>query len=123
VHILLLVGQTTEWSYVIALSADPLNSWLLIRLIDFTDALNHLFQDEVSVAHVGVALLVTKLLVRGLNDIHEVDFLLDRKFVLVLVIIGVIGVLISRHFLLNESLDLLQPVLGVLGHFVNSYRG
>ena len=119
-HILLLAGQTTEWSNVIALSADPLNSWLLIWLSDFTDTLNHLFQDEVSVAHVGVAHLVTKLFVRGLNNIHEVDFFLDPKLVLVLIVVRVIGVLINRHLLLNESLDLLKPVLGVLSHFVNS---
>ena len=121
-HILLLVGQTTEVSYVIALSADPLYSWLLVRLSDFADTLNHLVQDEVSVTQLGDALLVTKLLVRGLNDIHKVDFLLDRKLVLVVVVVGVIGVLIHRQLLLNESLDLLKPILGVLGHFVNSYR-
>ena len=63
-HILLLVGQTTEWTYGIALSADPLNSWLLIRLSDFTDTLNQFIQDEVSLAHVGVAHLVTKIFVR-----------------------------------------------------------
>jgi hypothetical protein len=62
-------------------------------------------------------------MVRGLNIIHEVDFLLDRKLVLVLVVVGVIGVLIHRDLLLNESLDLLKPILGVLGHFVDSYRG
>ena len=62
-------------------------------------------------------------MVRGLNDIHEVDFLLNRKLVLVLVVVGVIGVLIHRYLLLNESLDLLKPILGVLGHFVDSYLG
>ena len=64
VHILLLVGQTTEWNYVIALSAYPLNRWLLIRLSDFTDTLYHFIQDEVSVAHLGDAHLVTKIIIR-----------------------------------------------------------
>ena len=64
-HLLLLVSQTCMQSYVVTLSANPMNDWLLVVLSDLASALDHFIYHEVCVALVRISLDVTISLLFG----------------------------------------------------------